>query len=415
MDGMSVEIPDERELLQRTEIAPYGDAKAEAGPDGFRRGGAYHLSSVLPALSSALGAPVSTAVHRNPKVLQELLGIPDASSAIVVLVDGMGFWNLNIRLGHVPYMRSLMDDSVNQRPISTCFPSTTVAAMGTFGTGTCPGLTGMTGYTQINPETGRLSQLIQFKNALEPHDLQRQPTLFESLEAKGVRTTSCGMSKFANSPLTQAALRGARYVSGANAQSRVLAACKAAKMPGLTYLYIRDADKIGHNYGWDSEEWIGAFESIDSQLALLRRCAPKGTVIVIVADHGMISARPENRCDVGELDDLQEGLALFGGEPRTPMLYARSEADVPGIVERWQRRFSDRARLWTKEQAVEQGLFGEVGNRVATMLGDVIVSASDTTTIVDSRSQSDKATRLPSVHGSQSFMEMDIPCLIDMA
>jgi hypothetical protein len=129
----------------------------------------------------------------------------------------------------------------------------------------------------------------------------------------------------------------------------------------------------------------------------------------------MISARPENRCDVGELDDLQEGLALFGGEPRTPMLYAQSEADVPGIVERWQRRFSDRARLWTKEQAVEQGLFGEVDNRVAAMLGDVIVSASDTTTIVDSRSQSDKATRLPSVHGSQSLMEMDIPCLIDMA
>jgi hypothetical protein len=64
---------------------------------------------------------------------------------------------------------------------------------------------------------------------------------------------------------------------------------------------------------------------------------------------------------------------------------------------------------------VEQGLFGEVDNRVAAMLGDVIVSASDTTTIVDSRSQSDKATRLPSVHGSQSFMEMDIPCLIDMA
>jgi hypothetical protein len=152
---MSVEIPDERELLQRTEIAPYGDAKAEAGPDGFRRGGAYHLSSVLPALSSAIWVLRSRPpCIMNPKVLQELLGIPDASSAIVVLVDGMGFWNLNIRLGHVPYMRSLMDDSVNQRPISTCFPSTTVAAMGTFGTGTCPGLTGMTGYTQINPETG---------------------------------------------------------------------------------------------------------------------------------------------------------------------------------------------------------------------------------------------------------------------
>lgn len=412
---MSVEIPDHDVLLQRAEIAPYGDAIAQAGTDGFRRGGAMHLSSVLPAITSAIGHPVPTAVHHDPQSLQEALGMPSSASAIVVLVDGLGFWNLNIRLGHVPYMRSLMEDTVNQRPISTCFPSTTVAAMGTFGTGTCPGLTGMTGYTQINPQTGRLSQLIQFKGAPDPLELQREPTIFESLSAKGVRATSCGMSKFANSPLTQAALRGSHYVSGANAQSRVLAACKAAKTPGLTYLYIRDADKIGHNYGWNSDEWIGAFESIDSQLAMLHRCAPTGTLIVIVADHGMISANPQQRCDIATDEDLQRQVSLVGGEPRTPMLYAQAKSDIQAIVDRWSDRLCDNVRIWSKQEAIDGGLFGTVDDRVSAVLGDVIVSTSDATTIVDSRTQSDKATRLPSVHGSQSFMEMDIPCLIDMA
>ncbi|MFT8331365.1 MAG: nucleotide pyrophosphatase/phosphodiesterase family protein [Bifidobacterium psychraerophilum] len=415
MESMSVEIPDDSVLLQRAEVARYGDAVAEAGADGFHRGGAYHLSSVLPALTSALGAPVSTAIHHDPKVLQETLGIPDASSAIVVLVDGLGFWNLNKRLGHVPYMRSLMEDSLNQRPISTCFPSTTVAAMGTFGTGTCPGLTGMTGYTQINPETRELSQLIQFKHAPDPHDLQRQDTIFESLTRQGVRATSSGMPKFAASPLTEAALRGSRYVGHDDAQARVMAACTAARQPGLTYLYIRDADKVGHNYGWDSDAWIGAFEKIDAQLALLHRCAPKGTLIVIVADHGMLSASPHDRCDIAGHESLSEDVALVGGEPRAPMLYSTDQADAADIARRWHTALGEDAMCWTRDEAVEQGLFGQVEERVEAMIGDVIVSAAGTATIVDSRVQSDKATRLPSVHGSLTKMEMDIPCLIDMA
>ena len=66
---------------------------------------------------------------------------------------------------------------------------------------------------------------------------------------------------------------------------RVRAACEASKTPGLTYLYIRDADKVGHAYGWESEQWTAVFERVDEQLAQLHRLAPRGTLIVIVADH----------------------------------------------------------------------------------------------------------------------------------
>ena len=67
---------------------------------------------------------------------------------------------------------------------------------------------------------------------------------------------------------------------------------KRQKTPGLTYLYLRDTDKVGHNYGWDSDKWIGTYERVDGQLGLLRRSVPKGTLIVIVADHGMITTDP---------------------------------------------------------------------------------------------------------------------------
>ena len=409
MEGMNTEVPDSDELLQIQNAVRYDSVNADG------RGGTRHLSAVLPAVSAAIGHPISTALHRRPKDLQQALGLPDARSVIVVLVDGLGFWNLAMRRGHAPYLRSLLADSANSRPIATCYPSTTVAAMSTFGTGCCPGLTGMTGYTQLNTETGKMSQLIQFRDAIEPERLQTQPTIFEKLHAQGVRVTSSGLPKFASSPLTMAAFRGATYIPNMSPTDRITAACKAAATPGLTYLYIRDADKTGHNYGWNSDKWIGAFERIDARLNLLRRQAPKGTLIVITADHGMISTDPEQRIDIACEPELAKGVAAVGGEPRAVMLYTESGEDPVRVVERWRNRLGDAALVRTRDQAIEEGVYGPVEDRIKPMIGDVLVSAAGRVTIVDSRIQTDKATRLPSVHGSQTAVELDIPLLIDVA
>ena len=50
------------ELLRLVPTVGYGD---DAPAD--RRGGALHLSAVLPALSAAIGHPTPTKVHADPK------------------------------------------------------------------------------------------------------------------------------------------------------------------------------------------------------------------------------------------------------------------------------------------------------------------------------------------------------------
>ncbi|BDR53157.1 nucleotide pyrophosphatase [Bombiscardovia nodaiensis] len=401
------DFPSAQDVMALAPTSTYGD-------ELDRRGQALHLSSVLPAVSAALGAPVPTAVHTRPKALQAALGLPDASSAIVVLVDGLGYWNLQHRLGHAPYLRSLVNDPANARPIATCLPSTTTAAMGVFGTGTCPGLTGMAGYTQLNVDTGSLGQLIQFRDAPEPEDLQRQPTIFERLNEQGLRVTSSGLPKFAASGLTRAALRGTHYLGNKDPKARILAAARSAREPGLTYLYIRDVDKVGHALGWEGEDWAATLERVDDQLALLHRSAPKGTLVVIVADHGMVSADPACRFDLGQVPALQEGVKLVGGEPRQVMLYLDDEAELSSVAQRWQDVLGQHALVRTREQAISQGMFGPVEERVKPVIGDILVSALGAATIVDSRSQSEQAMHLPGVHGSQTYLETDIPCLIDL-
>ncbi|KFI68643.1 alkaline phosphatase family protein [Bifidobacterium magnum] len=425
--GRMIELPSMHELLSFVPTATYGDSAAptvlpgQAVPEGLpcattqARGGALHLSSVLPAVSSALGTPVATAIHQKPQALQEALGIPDARSAVVVLVDGLGYWNLQEFTGHAPYLRSLLKNSVNQRPISTCSPSTTVAAMGTFGTGTCPGLTGMTGYTQYNPEQDSIAQLIQFKNALDPLDLQRQPTIFEQLAEQDVRATSVGLYKFAHSPMTKAALRGSNYISDERPNQRVKKAALAAKEPGLTYLYLRDVDKNGHASGWGSEPWVEALEKADAQLGLLRRSVPQGTLIVIVADHGMVAAEGGMRIDIAKEPQLAQGVRLVGGEPRCVSLYAQPGEDAQDIAQRWRDRLGDKAWIRTCQELVDSGFYGPVDPRIMPVIGDVVACAAGNVTLVDSRTQTEMAMSLPGVHGSQTMLEMDIPCLIDVA
>lgn len=405
---MTIEIPQLDDLLKFVENSKISDAYNNPK---F----ALHLSSILPALSASIGSPICTQIHKNPDSLRDLFGFPKVKSAVVVLVDGLGYWNLAIRKGHAPYLRALLNNSANQRPITTCVPSTTVAAMATFGTGTCPGLTAMTGYTQKNHKTGALSQLIQFRDAPNPLDLQRQPTIFESLSSLGVRANHVSLSKFENSPLTQAAFRGAKFISGTTARARIMNAANSTKTPGLTYLYLRDIDKVGHNYGWESENWVSIFEQIDSQLNLLRKNCQKGTLIVITADHGMIESNPDLKIDIAKDSRLTKGVKLVGGEPRSVMLYAEDGENPEDIALRWTNALQDKALVRTKEQAVKDGVFGEVSSLALSVIGDVLVQAKSSVTIVDSRIETEKAMNLPSVHGSMSAMEMDIPCLVDIA
>ena len=168
------------------------------------RGGARHLSAVLPALSAALETPVSLQFIDDAERLRVDLGVPHASSVIVVLIDGLASWNLMERKGHAPYLRSLVNQSHNQQPISSSFPTTTVAALSVFGTGTCPGLTGMTGSSQINPDNGQLSPNDSTLTALILNLFSVEPTIFEQLSAQDVRVTTSGIPlKFANSALTR--------------------------------------------------------------------------------------------------------------------------------------------------------------------------------------------------------------------
>lgn len=361
------------------------------------------LSGLLPAVADALGVPTTDGPARRAQ-----LGLPGTHRVCVVLVDGLGYANLTERSGHAPFLRSLLDGAA---PLSAGYPSTTAASMGTFGTGTGPGRTGLVGYTVRNPRDGRLANMVSWDGLGPARDWQREPTVFETLVAHGVTVTTVGPGKFMGSGLTEAALRGGGYRAAESLADRVDAALRLLREPGLVYLYWGDVDKTGHHEGCGSWQWGDQLEALDSELRRLVRSLPTGASLVVTADHGMVDVDPARRWDVATTPALAADVALVAGEPRALHVHLDAGADPAGVAARWSETLGDAAVVLTGDEAVGAGLFGPVSAHVRPLIGDLVVATAGRATVVDSRTQTPASLRLVGVHGSLTPAEVQVPLL----
>uniref|UniRef100_UPI000849078B alkaline phosphatase family protein n=1 Tax=Cellulosimicrobium cellulans TaxID=1710 RepID=UPI000849078B len=366
-------------------------------------------AAVLPASLDALGVPVTTATGLDGAAARRDLGLPAAERVCVVLVDGLGHLNLAERAGHAPFLRSLLPDA---RPLTSTFPSTTAAAVGAFGTGTAPGRTGMLGYTQRNPATGELANMVSWEGALPPHEVQQEPPLLGVAADAGVAVTSTGPARFAGSGMTLAALRGGAYAGAERLGDRVDAALRALRRPGLVYLYWGEVDKAGHHHGSGSWQWGDELEALDRELARLARSLPAGTLLLVTADHGMVDVDPALRRDVATDPVLGRDVALVGGEPRAVHVYAEP-GRAPDVAARWREVLGDHAVVLERDDALGRGLLGpDPRPEAVAAAGDLLVAMRGLATVVDSRTQTPASLALIGVHGSLTEREMRVPLLV---
>jgi hypothetical protein len=379
-------------------------------PDGLLapRYDGLALSSVLPAVAGALGVDLVTATGTSSTQARTDLGLPTVDRVCVVLVDGLGHANLSERAGHAPFLRSLLGEA---RVLTSSFPSTTAAAIGTFGTGTAPGRTGMLGYTQRDAVSGRLANMVSWEGAAPPRELQQEPPVLERLAGAGVEVSSVGPARFAGSGMTVAALRGGRYVAAESLADRVDATAFELTAPGVVYLYWGDVDKVGHHHGWRSRQWGDALTDLDGELRRLARSLPHGTLLLVTADHGMVDVDRSARWDVATTPELARGVALVGGEPRAVHVYTRPD-QAQAVAARWSAVLGDHALVVPRADAVTAGWFGPVADHVEESIGDVVVAMRGRSTVVDSRTQTAASLQLVGVHGSLTSAEMQVPLLV---
>lgn len=375
-------------------------APASGGTEGALtpQYGAGGLAGVMPAVARSLGVP---GMHGD------LVELPQAQRAVLVLVDGLGDALLRRRSGHAPFLRGLLDGGHSLR---AGFPSTTATSLASLGTGLPPGAHGLVGYEAWNPEVRGIFNELSWEGGPDPRTWQPFDTVFER-SAATVEPTSIGPAHFRGSGLTVAALRGPRFSAADQWEDRMEAALAALAAPrALVYLYWGEVDKVGHEYGCESVQWVAELERIDAGIAELSRRVPPGTAIHVTADHGMIDTDNETRIDMGAIPALQTGVEAVVGDARAPHVHTRAGAEAD-VLSAWREVLGERAWVASREEAIEAGVFGPVDPRVAPRVGDVVVAMRDRWVVLDSRRHSASMLSLIGHHGAMTPDELAIPLL----
>ena len=371
----------------------HGQQARASGPASGRLGASGPASGWLGA-----GGPASWPARRE--YTAERLQLTDTRRAVVVMIDGFGAQAVADYAAYLPFLRQRRSDLVAAK---TIVPSTTAAAITAFTTSALPGATRMVGWSIAQGDSA--VDLLSFAGAQLPgRERQRVDTLFERATAVGIETVAVNATRFVASGLTQAALRGAQYLSADSLQARVDAAVQASRAGAdLVYLYWHGLDHAGHGEGVGSQAWLEALEEVDQALSQLAARVGAGTAVIVTADHGMVNSEPSRRLDIAQIPQLREGVRILAGEGRAPHIHPQ-DGQAQAVVERWREYLGERAFIVPAAQL--PAYFGpgpgngDVGAAVAFMAQDW--------TVGDSRTQRATTLALPGVHGSLTNTERAI-------
>lgn len=364
-----------------------------------------HLADVVPSVLAAMG--VAGFEGRIP-----LRG--DIAGACVLLVDGLGAQLLDTYAADAPVLAGLRGQT-----LQVGFPSTTAAGLAAVGTGCLSGEHGLVGYSFRVPGAGVVNALrwrphpwgADLREDLPPEQVQPMPTTFERAASAGAAVSVISGAEFTGSGLTRAVLRGGQYI-GVHALGDLAASVQTAMAGGgFCYAYHSELDLLGHVYGPGSTAWRMQLRQVDRLVESIVENLPRGGLLAVVADHGMVAVASEDTVDIDECEQLLDGVQAVGGEARARHVYVADGADDT-VLAAWRETLAERAWVVPRDEAIAAGWFGErVGDDVLPRIGDVVAAARGNTALVR-RKVEPLESSLVGHHGSMTDAEQRVPLLL---
>lgn len=361
----------------------------------------YHESS-LDALATSVLASLGVPGEPNP------LQLAPAERACLLLIDGLGWELLRAHPAAAPFLSEI---AMISAPLTAGFPATTVTSLGSIGTGRPPGQHGILGYRVAVPGTGKLLNALSWKPAVDPVTWQPGSTIFERAASAGVRALRVAPKQFDGTGLSTAAMRGAEYVPAATLGALVsrATAALAGDAPAFALVYYGDLDGTGHDLGCGSDAWIYQLAHVDKLAEQLASALPRGSVLHVTSDHGMVDVPEADRIDFDAVPDLRKGVAILGGEARARHIYCEPGA-AGDVIAAWRGVLGARAWVASREQAVGDGWFGPVDDALADRIGDVIVAPCGPWAVIASKSEP-RESAMVGLHGSLTQSDQLVPLL----
>ena len=375
------------------------DGERFVRPDFAGRG----LANVAPTVLELLAPGAVDGIELpalDPTVLPAQL-TRGVNTVVLLLADGLGHLQLQreIAAGNAPNLGELIqraaegDPQVAYNPITSVFPTTTVAALGSVNSAVAPTEHGLLGYTLYLPEFEMVAEMIRWgplnrrvsftdpEFGQVPESFFWAETTYARLQAAGLRRTfAVNPIGFAGTALTRMLHQSASYVcyvATSSLQPMVSRLVTESNQPTYIYAYWPTIDTISHIVGPFTPEHGAEVAAFDFQVGRLVEQLPEGgdTLLMLTADHGHVDTVPEEGVQFSDHPELLKMLRVPpAGERRAVYLHPRPGATLE-VAAYARERLRDVAPAMLRDDAVELGLFGpgRLSERAAGRIGEVLL------------------------------------------
>jgi hypothetical protein len=398
----------------------------------------YSITNIAATIAQLLGIDLTDAVPPLPAHLWTDMA-SGVRRIVLVILDAVGYLHFQRILAEFKKNSAFyrLTQAGRLVPLTSVFPSTTVAALTTLWTGRTPLDHGFLGTKLLLGEQGLLANMLALGPAAHrkpgelldwgwsPEEFVTVPSLGQQLAANGVQTIAHTHLPFIGGGLTQVFLRGMASIRGHVDFSdmwinlrHALSRRSSSKGPLFVSGYWGGIDNTAHVYGPEGQPFQTAMRHMDRSLAEdflapLPAAAREGTLLIITADHGQTVTPPERIVHLSDHPDLQRTLLVPpAAEPRAAYLYVR-----PGQTESLHtyvaEHLANRFLLLETERVLTAGLFGppngtEPAPEIRARLGDVLLLAQDDSRLLVTK----EPVPFHGHHGSLTPEEMLVPLLM---
>jgi hypothetical protein len=199
---------------------------------------------------------------------------------VLLTLDGLGWSALEAHRSLLPALSSLTGG-----PVTTVAPSTTASALTSLATGLPPSEHGVVGYRMR--VDGSVLNVLRWHSGdgatPDPFVVQRHDAFL------GRPVPVVTKSEFRTTRFTEAHLRGTRFV-GWSTTSSMVQLCRRLVTEGerLVYAYYPGVDTVAHEFGLHDEFFRAELVAADRLLQELLEALPAHVTVLVTADHGQV-------------------------------------------------------------------------------------------------------------------------------
>lgn len=266
---------------------------------------------------------------------------------MLMLLDGMG---MNI-LKNID-KKSILRQNVKQI-LTSVYPPTTVAATTSVLSGVPPYVHGHVGWTQYSRFEETNVTVFTNENA----DNESLPLKENFREKHLAFETILDKIKQVNPTLITKQLMPSFAVGGyPSFQAQVDALISLNKEESsFSYTYHTEPDSTIHEYGVRNDTVKSLLLSLETEILRLKENLSKDSILIIIADHGLIDVEPVPLYDQKDLLELLKRMPSI--EPRSTAFFLKDGVHET-FKKRFKKHFGSKFKLYRKQDIYKIGLLG---------------------------------------------------------